>query len=92
LLSNLKSGPPDRSFGPVATFPDKPDMEEEILRLLRQGPGKALSVKEISKLLDRQRFREEANWARPMLQSLLARQLVEKDADGRFYVANTARQ
>ncbi len=61
-------------------------MEEEILRLLRQAPGQAFSLKEIGKQVDRQRFREDANWARLPLQSLLSRNLIEKNSEGRYLV------
>jgi hypothetical protein len=62
-------------------------MEQEILQLLRQSPGQPFSIKEISKLLDRQQYREDPNWSRPFLQSLLARHLAEKDDSGRYLIA-----
>jgi hypothetical protein len=61
-------------------------MEHEILQLLRQSPGQRFSFKEVGKLLDRQRFREDANWARHTLQLLHGRKAVEKDPDGRYFV------
>ena len=61
-------------------------MEQEILQLLRQSPGQCFSVKEVGKILDRQRFREDANWARPTLQLLHGRQTIEKNTDGRYFV------
>jgi hypothetical protein len=60
-------------------------MEQEILQLLSRSAGQPFSAKEISKMLDRQQFREDPNWARPFLQSLAARQLIEKDNDGRYF-------
>ena len=67
-------------------------MEEEILQLLRQSPGEPFSLKEISKLLDRNQFREEPNWARPFVNSLLNRHLIDKNQDGRYFVAITERR
>jgi len=61
-------------------------MEQEILQLLRTSVGKSFSVKEVGKILDRQRFREDANWARPGLHLLHGRKAIEKDADGRYYM------
>ncbi len=61
-------------------------MEEDILRLLRSSPGCPFSVKEISKAVDRQQFRKDANWARPLLHRLAGRGLIQKDDDGRFFV------
>lgn len=65
-------------------------MEQEILQLLQQSPGQPFAAKEIGKILDRQLFRQDANWARPFLQGLLARHLIEKDNDGRYFVPKTA--
>ncbi len=59
-------------------------MEQQILQFLQQARGHAFSIKEIGKALDRKQFREDPNWARPFLQSLLGRSLVQKDQDGRF--------
>jgi hypothetical protein len=59
-------------------------MEQEILQLLRQAPGQPYSIKEVSKLVDRQQFREDPSWARPFLQGLLSRGFIEKDTDGRY--------
>ena len=59
-------------------------MEQEILQLLKQSPGQPFSVKEISKLLDRKQFREDPNWSRPYLQSLVAGHMIEKGSDGRY--------
>ena len=59
-------------------------MEQEILQLLRQSAGQPFSFKEVGKIVDRQRYREDANWARPILNVLAGRQVIEKDKDGRF--------
>jgi len=60
-------------------------MENEVLQLLRQSPGQGFSIKEVSKIVDRKQFREDSNWARPILQTLHSRKLIEKDADGRYH-------
>ena len=59
-------------------------MEHEILQLLRQSPTQGFSAKEVSKILDRKQFREDPNWARPLLQLLESRKLIQKDQDGRY--------
>ncbi len=64
-------------------------MEEAILQWLRQSQGHSFSVKEISKTMDRQQFRQDPNWARPLLQRLLGRGIIEKDKDGRYLVPVT---
>jgi hypothetical protein len=62
-------------------------MEPEILQLLKQSPGQPFSFKEVGKILDRQRYREDPNWARTGLNLLAGRSLIEKDKDGRFLFA-----
>jgi hypothetical protein len=65
-------------------------MEQEIVQLLKQSAGQAFSFKEVGKILDRQRYREDPNWARTPLNMLAGRQMVEKDKDGRFLVPSPA--
>ena len=60
-------------------------MEEQILNLLMQSRGRAFSLKEISKMLDREQFREDPSWARAHVSRLCARGLIQKDSDGRVY-------
>jgi hypothetical protein len=59
-------------------------MEQQILQLLQQSPGHSFSVKEISKAIDRKQFREDATWARPLLQKLLNQGLIRKADDGHY--------
>jgi hypothetical protein len=61
-------------------------MEEDILRLLRASRGQSFSVKEISKAVDRHQFRQDSNWARPLLHRLVGKGSVQKDNDGRYFV------
>jgi hypothetical protein len=61
-------------------------MEEDILRLMRASRGHSFSVKEISKAVDRHQFRQDANWARPLLHRLVGKGSVQKDQDGRYFV------
>jgi Fe2+ or Zn2+ uptake regulation protein len=61
-------------------------MEQEILRLLQQSPGRSFSLKEISKAIDRKQFREDPTWARTFLQRLLNAGVVRKDDGGGFFV------
>ena len=60
-------------------------MENDVLQLLKRSPGQRFSLKEIGKALDRKQFREEPNWARPFVQSLVSRSQIEKDNDGRYF-------
>jgi hypothetical protein len=60
-------------------------MEQEILRFLQQSAGTVYSPKEIGKKVDRERFREEPNWARPFLLSLVAQRLIEVDESGYYF-------
>ena len=62
-------------------------MQDIILRMLEQSSGTAHSVKEVGKRADRERYREDPNWARPFLKALLEQGLVEQDANGCFLVA-----
>jgi len=61
-------------------------MEEEILRVLRASRGRSFSVKEVSKVVDRHQFREDPNWARPLLNRLAGQGLIEKDKEGHYLV------
>lgn len=59
-------------------------MEEQVLQLLQQAPNVLFSAKEVSKKLDRKRYREEPSWARPILKSLVERKLIEEESSGYF--------
>jgi hypothetical protein len=61
-------------------------MEQEILRMMSQAPGTLFSCKEIGRRVDRHRFREDANWARPHLMTLLNEGAIEQDDNGYYYV------
>ena len=65
-------------------------MEKQILSLLKSAKGRPFSIKEISKTLDRKLYREDANWARPILNRLLGRGMVERNIEGHFTVAKPA--
>ena len=60
-------------------------MEKEIYQLLQQTPGVLYSAKEIGKRLDRDQYKENANWARPYLESLLRQHFIEADENGYFF-------
>ena len=45
------------------------------------------SIKEVGKRVDRERFREEPNWARPHLKALVEQGLVEENLNGLFLVS-----
>lgn len=60
-------------------------MEQEILQLLKTTIGVSYSVKEVSRRLDRKRYQEDPNWARPHLDSLVRQDLIQMD-DTRHYL------
>ena len=60
-------------------------MEQEIYQTLQQTPGVLYSAKEIGKRIDRDQYKENANWARPHLESLLRQRMIEADANGYFF-------
>jgi len=65
-------------------------MELEILRIMKQAAGNRFSYKEIGKLVDRDAFRENAHWARPILEKLTFERHIWKDEA--FYVFPTDAQ
>src|SRR5919109_347717 len=79
-------------------FPDWPSlclykvasMEMEILQVLRQSAGVRFSYKEIGKMVDRHQFRENAHFARPVLERLTCEGLIWKQEA--FYVYPTEEQ
>jgi hypothetical protein len=60
-------------------------MEQEILQLLQQSPGQLFSIKEVSKKIDRNEFRENANWARPHLENLRMQGLIQSDQGALYF-------
>ena len=59
-------------------------MEQEILQLLQQSPGTTFSAKEIGKRIDRDKYRENSNWARPFLEGLLQKHAISTDTSGHY--------
>ena len=54
-------------------------MKREILQLLEQSPGVAMSVKEVSRRIDRKQYRADPSWARPFLRALAEENLILQD-------------
>jgi len=65
-------------------------MELEILRVMKQAAGTRFSSKEIAKIVDRNEFRENPHWARPILERLVFERLIWKEEA--FYVYPTEEQ
>ncbi len=65
-------------------------MELEILHVMKQAPGTRFSYKEIGKMIDRKQFREDAHWARPILEKLAFERLIWKEDS--FYLYPTEEQ
>ncbi|MCL4180145.1 MAG: hypothetical protein KJ072_20650 [Verrucomicrobia bacterium] len=60
-------------------------MEQEIYQLLQQTPGFLYSAKEVGKRLDRDQYKENPNYARPHLESLLRQHFIQVDDNGYFF-------
>jgi len=60
-------------------------MEETILALFEQNPDVAFSAKEVGRRVDRELFREDPNWAKPYLESLVRQRLLVTDAYGYWF-------
>jgi len=59
---------------------------EAILQMLSANRGHLYSCKEISRAIDRNRFKEDPLWARKDLRRLLDHNRVKQDNSGFFYV------
>lgn len=60
-------------------------MELEILQLIKSSAGVRYSVKEVGKIIDRKKFRENSIWARPILERLVDQKLISKDPDSLYF-------
>ncbi len=67
-------------------------MEHEILQLLQQSSGVLFSVKEVGKKIDRNQFRENPNWARPLLENLLRQNCIQADGNGYYFYPSKAKK
>ena len=54
-------------------------MEFEILQAMRQAAGTLFSDRQISKMMDRQEYRESPHWARPILEKMVYERLIWKE-------------
>jgi len=61
-------------------------MKREILQLLEQSPGVAMSVKEVGRRIDRDQFRKDPSWARPYLRALAEEELIVEDVNHCYFV------
>jgi hypothetical protein len=61
------------------------DDQNKICQFLKSFPGQYVSRKEICRRAGgKRRYREDENWAMPILQRMLEINLVEKDSSGHF--------
>jgi len=60
-------------------------MERDILQMLMQTPGIRYSYKEVGRAIDRKRFREDARWARPVLEKLVTEHQIRRDESSLYY-------
>lgn len=63
------------------------NFEDEILGLLEQSPDARFSARQIGRMLDRELFREDPNWARPSLELLVMQRRIECDNAGCWFQA-----
>jgi len=62
--------------------------QNKICQFLKSWPGQFVSRKEICRRAGgKRRFREDDNWAVPILQRMLEMNLLEKDSSGHFRLA-----
>ena len=54
-------------------------MESDILRVMKQATGIRFSCKELGRIVDRDVYRGNPNWARPILEKLLQEGTIWKD-------------
>lgn len=66
-------------------------MERDVLNFLKSSPGQFYSSKEVGKKVDRKQFVENPNWARPFLQKLLEKNLIEQRGDGYYFYPKNSR-
>lgn len=60
-------------------------MERDILQLLMQTPDIRYSYKEVGRTIDRKRFRDDARWARPVLERLVNESKIRRDENSLYY-------
>ena len=53
-------------------------MEFEILQMMKQAAGTKFSHRQIGKIIDREGYRENPHWARPILEFMLCQRLIWK--------------
>jgi hypothetical protein len=60
-------------------------MEQELLQMLQQSPGVLHSAKELGRRIDRDQYKENPNWARPFLDSLVRQRSIREDDTGYYF-------
>lgn len=60
-------------------------MERDILQMLMQTPGIRYSYKEVGRTIDRRQFRNDARWARPVLEKLVTEHQIRRDESSLYY-------
>jgi hypothetical protein len=66
-------------------------MEQEILQMLQQSAGVLHSAKELGRRIDRDQFKDNPNWARPFLDSLVRQHSIQEDETGYYYYPVSAK-
>ena len=65
------------------------NLDDEILEILSASPDMPFSAKHIGRMLDRQQFRENPNWARPHLEMMVFQRRIQCDSNGYWFQAKT---
>lgn len=55
------------------------EIELRIFRLLRESAGVKYSAKEVGKAIDRHKFQQNRNWAKPALDKFASKGLLERE-------------
>jgi hypothetical protein len=66
-------------------------MEWEILQVMKQAEGTRFTYKDIGRMVDRKEFRENPQWARPLLEKLVFERHILKDAGYYLYPTDEER-
>ena len=66
-------------------------MEFEILQMMKQAAGTKFSHRQVGKILDREGYRENPHWARPILEFMLCQRLIWKEEMSYFYPTDEQR-
>jgi hypothetical protein len=59
--------------------------EKDILNFMMIAPEQSFTDRQVSRALDRDLFRKDPHWARPLLETLVSSRKLDQDARGYFF-------